>query len=158
MGKMSMRDLYAAFGQPAQTWNDLKDVRRHMPRIELHGSTKQNGWMRHQMRMAGEISRQATALSLIARNGGSANDVIRELTGTLQQADETLTSLMIARQDVISRIALDEDNEDSGIQLFEIDEHMDRLEDTISTLRTRIQAVDESIREHDQRQRPGFSR
>lgn len=158
MGKMSMRDLYAAFGQPAQTWNDLKDVRRHMPRIELHGSAKQNGWMRHQMRMAGEISRQATALSLIARNGGSANDVIQELTGTLQQADETLTSLMIARQDVISRIALDEDNEDSEIQLFEIDEHMDRLEDTISTLRTRIQAVDESIREHDQRQRPGFSR
>lgn len=110
------------------------------------------------MRMAGEISRQATALSLIARNGGSANDMIRELTGTLQQADETLTSLMIARQDVISRIALDEDNEDSEIQLFEIDEHMDRLEDTISTLRTRIQAVDESIREHDQRQGPGFSR
>ncbi|WP_137655413.1 relaxase/mobilization nuclease domain-containing protein [Bifidobacterium moukalabense] len=158
MGKMSMRDLYAAFGQPAQTWNDLKDVRRHMPRIELHGSVKQNGWMRNQMRMAGEISRQATALSLIARNGGSANNVIQELTGTLQQADETLTSLMIARQDVISRIALDEDNEDSEIQLFEIDEHMDRLEDTISTLRTRIQAVDESIREHDQRQRPGFSR
>lgn len=62
-GKNSMRDLYAAFGQPAQTWNDLKDVRRHMPRIELHGSAKQNGWMKNQMRMAGEISRQATALS-----------------------------------------------------------------------------------------------
>lgn len=141
VGKMNMHDLYAAFGQPARTWNDLMNISKNVPQIQFQGSEKQAKWMKHQMRIADEISRQANALSLIAQNGGNTNQVIRELTEQLQNASETLTSVMIARQDTISHIAQGEDNEDSEIQLYELDEHMNKLQEAISTLHAQIQTV-----------------
>lgn len=158
-GKMSMHDLFTAFGQPAQTWNDLKNVNRNMPQIEFHGTSgKQEKWVKHQMRVAREISQQATVLSLIAQNKGDVNHAIKELTTQLQQADETLTSVMIARQEVISRISLDEDNEDAEIQLFELDEQMSKLEDAISTLNERVHAIQSTSHEQNQSHYPRFSR
>lgn len=159
VGKMSMHDLFAAFGQPAQTWYDLKNVNRNMPQIEFHGTSgKQEKWVKHQMRVTREISQQATVLSLIAQNKGDVNQAIKELTTQLQQADETLTSVMIARQEVISRISLDEDNEDAEIQLFELDEQMSKLEDAISTLNERVHAIQSTSHEQNQSHYPRFSR
>ncbi|MFQ9337223.1 MAG: hypothetical protein ACLR2M_01245 [Varibaculum sp.] len=58
MEKMSVNDW--RHSDNTQTWNDLKDVRRHMPRIELHGARNRTRWMKNQMRMAGEISGNST--------------------------------------------------------------------------------------------------
>lgn len=142
LGKLSMRDMFAAFGRPAQTWSDLTNVDRNMPQIELNGvSVKQEKWIRRQTHLVSHIAGQAEALRMIARNGGNINHTVNELTLQLQQADETLTSLMIARQDVISSIVKNEDNENAENQLYELDEQMDKLEEAIQTINDRLQKV-----------------
>lgn len=165
-GKLSMMDLFAVFGAPAETWRDLTHPAERPGREMREEATirakspRHAAWMRRQQKITDQIARQAKAITLINQDGGGdASQAAATITRQLMRADEALTGLMIARQDLIGRIT-STDGEPDGqeqAQLDGLDKQLDTLSQAITTLDEQLRTLSQAARDQQQnasRQRP----
>lgn len=151
-GKLSMMDLYASFGAPAETWRDLTHPAERPGREEtpiVANTPRQAAWMRHQQQITDQIARQAKAITLINQaGGGDAGKAAATITRQLMRADDALTGLMIARQDLIGRLAARDDQDDqSQAQLDGLDKQLDTLSQAITTLDEQLRTLSQAARD-----------